>query len=214
MPRRELREAGERVEIISRCHVAAKAFSNGTKADKFVLSKLGSFRCGTLIIEECGQLPHYLWCQLCAIKKLGIRFLCLGDIANQQSPICDTFNQQNLELKADASFLRFLTDSNRLTLHEGRRSDARLFNFYSKLAEGAVWAGLSLKEQIELARKEFGKPPENHVPLFQLTISHKHRMSVIKAVQTVELQEARAAGKQCMWLPPIYSSMTNRTQGL
>ena len=98
--------------------------------------------------------------------------------------------------------------------HEGRRSDARLFNFYSKLAEGALWAGLSLKEQIDLARKEFGKPQENHVPLFQLTVSHKHRMSVIRAVQKVELQQARAAGKQCMWLPPIYSSMQIRTQGL
>ena len=39
-------------------------------------------------------------------------------------------------------------------------------------------------------------------------------MSVMRAVQKVELQEARAAGKQCMWLPPIYSSMQNRTQGL
>ena len=139
-----------------------------------------------------------------SVKKARHSFLCLGDIANQQPPICDTLNQQNLELKADASFLRFLTDSNRLTLHEGRRSDARLFNFYSKLAEGAIWARLSLKEQIELARKEFGKPPGNHTPLFQLTISHKHRLSVIRAVQKVELQKARAAGKQCMWLPPIF----------
>ena len=76
-----------------------------------------------------------------------------------------------------------------------------------------MWARFPLKEQIELARKEFGKP-ENHVPLLQLTISHKHRMSVIRAVQKVELQQAREAGKQCMWLPPIYSPMQNRTQGL
>ena len=51
-------------------------------------------------------------------------------------------------------------------------------------------------------------------PLFQLTVSHKHRMSTIRAVQKVELQQARAAGFQCMWLPPIFSSMQNRTQGL
>ena len=79
---RELRENNEKVEIIARCHVAAKAL-NGTTADKFILSKLGSFRCGTLMIEESGQVPHYIWCQLCALKKLGIRFVCLGDITNQ-----------------------------------------------------------------------------------------------------------------------------------
>ena len=52
---RELRESEERVEIIARCHVSSKAFSGGMTADKFILSKLGSFRQGTLIVEEAGK---------------------------------------------------------------------------------------------------------------------------------------------------------------
>ena len=47
--------------------------------------------------------------------------------------------------------------------------------------------------QIQLARQEFGKPPEGHVPLFQLTISHKHRMALIRSAQKAELQQARQA---------------------
>ena len=92
----------------------------------------------------------------------------------------DTFNGAELNLKADASFLRTLTDSNRLTLVEGKRCDLPLFEFYSKFAVGGVWAGLDLKDQIQLCRDRFGKPPEGVVPLFQLTISHKHRMKLIR----------------------------------
>lgn len=79
---------------------------------------------------------------------------------------------------------------------------------------GGSWHSLPLEEQIQLARQEFGKPPPGHVPLFQLTISHKHRMSLIRSAQKAELQEARQANKHVLWLPPIFSSMQNRTQGL
>ena len=41
----ELKARGERVEIIARCHVSSKALG-GQTADKFILSKLGSFRQG------------------------------------------------------------------------------------------------------------------------------------------------------------------------
>ena len=107
-----------------------------------------------------------------------------------------------------------LTDSNRLTLTEGKRSDNRLFDFYSKLAVGGVWADLPLPEQIQKAREEFGKPPDGHVPLFQLTISHKHRMSLIRAAQKEETKAARLAGEDVIWLPPVVSSCQNKTQGL
>ena len=140
----------ERVEIITRCHVAAKAL-HGMTSDKFVLSKLGSMRSGTLVVEEAGQVPHYIWCQLLGLRLLGIRFIILGDIANQLAPVSDTFGGRELELEADASFLRTLTDGNRLTLLEGKRSDARLFDFYSRLAVGGSWHSLPLKEQIQLS---------------------------------------------------------------
>ena len=79
---------------------------------------------------------------------------------------------------------------------------------------GGSWQSLPLNEQIQLARQEFGKPPEGYVPLFQLTISHKHRIALIRAAQKTDLAQAREAGEQVLWLPPIFSSMQNRTQGL
>ena len=116
-----LRERGDRFEIIARCHVSSKALG-GMTADKFILSKLGSMRAGSsLIVEEAGQVPHYIWCQLFGLFILGIRFIILGDIANQLAPVSDTFGGKDLELKADASFLRIHTNGNRLTLLDGEK---------------------------------------------------------------------------------------------
>ena len=39
-------------------------------------------------------------------------------------------------------------------------------------------------------------------------------MKLIRDAQKIELREARAEGKQFLYLPPIFSSMQNRTQGL
>ena len=108
--------------------------------------------------------------------------------------------------------LRFLTDGFRLRLTESKRSDAGLFNFYSKLALGGLWHSLPLKQQIEEARKEFGKP--THTPTFQLTVSHKHRMHIIKQAQLEELAIKRLSGAEVFWLPPVYSSCQNKTQEL
>ena len=123
------------------------------------------------------------------LKTVGDQILILGDIANQLPPVSDCFQGRDMELKANAEFLRILTDCNRLTLTEGKRSDSRLFNFYSKLAEGGEWVDLPLTAQIQKAREEFGKPPAGHIPMFQLTISHKHRMSLIRAAQRQETNE-------------------------
>ena len=46
-----LRENGEKVAVISRCHVSAKLFEGGMTADRFLLSSFKKFR-GTLVIEE------------------------------------------------------------------------------------------------------------------------------------------------------------------
>ena len=208
-----IKEREERVEIITRCHVSAKPLS-GQTADKFIISTLGGFRKGTLVIDEASQVPHYIWCQLLGLKGLGIRFIILGDIANQLPTVSDCFQGREVLLQADAEFLRMLADANRLTLTEGKRSDNRLFDFYSKLAKGGEWAELTLPEQIQKAREEFGKPPNGHVPLFHLTISQKHRMSLIRAAQREETKAARLAGEDVIWLPPIVSSCQNKTQGL
>ena len=66
----EMKKKGERVEIISRCHVSAKPLGGHT-ADKYTLSTLGGFRNGTLVIEEASQVPHYIWCQLLGLKTVG-----------------------------------------------------------------------------------------------------------------------------------------------
>ena len=97
------------------------------------------------MVEEAGQVPHYIWCQLLGLRLLGIRFIVLGDIANQLAPVSDIFGGRELKLEADASFLRLLPDSNRLTLLEGKRSDARLFDFYTRLAVGGSWHSLPLR---------------------------------------------------------------------
>ena len=39
-------------------------------------------------------------------------------------------------------------------------------------------------------------------------------MSLIRAVQRQETNEAREAGKDVIWLPPLVSSCQNKTQGL
>ena len=55
-----MKERGERVEIISRCHVSAKPLS-GQTADKFIISTLGGFRAGTLVIEEVSMISPALY---------------------------------------------------------------------------------------------------------------------------------------------------------
>ena len=66
------------------------------------------------------------------------------------------------------------------------------------VAVGGAWHSLSLKEQSNLARLDFGKPSEGHIPLFQLTISHKHRISLIRSAQKAGLQQAREAGEHVL----------------
>ena len=75
-----------------------------------------------------------------------------------------------------------------------------LFRFYSRLALGGDWHGLPLKAQIALCRQRFGKPPPGVRPEVQLTISHKHRMALIRKAQKEDLEARR--GQEMIYLPP------------
>ena len=185
----------------------------GQTADAFLIRsvKTGAFRDGWLILEECSQLSHYVWCQLLNLHHMGVKFILLGD-ENQLQAIGDCFQGRPCCLKFDNAMLRALAGSNRLVLTEGRRSDMNLFGFYQKLSLGGDYHSLPLQEEIQLARAAFPKQPRD--AKFNLVISHRQREQLIREIQTRELARKRAEGAECVVLAPSYSGGANRAQEL
>ena len=71
-----------------------------------------------------------------------------------------------------------MCDGNRLTLTENRRSDAKLFDFYTGLKSGTPQAR-PIQEALWEARALF--PKTKLLPDFTLTMSHKRRVALNKA---------------------------------
>ena len=104
---------------------------------------------------------------------------CLGDF-NQFGPICNHWRGTPLadDVLERSSFLRELCP-NRLVLTENKRSDPRLFAWYTSLIPGGEQYDTDLRTVLSEARIAFpSKPHTEGMARYTLCLSHRHRMAV------------------------------------
>jgi len=200
----ELRSLGRVVEVVAKCHVAAARIS-GVTADYFARRRIlhGSMGATTTIwIDEISQIDVQLWN---AFNKVpNVQWLLSGDF-NQFPALWNTFRGATVHDEAleRSSFLRDLCGCNRLTLREGHRSCAELFNFYSSLIVGGQRFTQALPEALNAARAlcSWTGPARNN-----LVISHRRRVALNRAlnrtflpvdVQPVFVRAKPAKGQLC-----------------
>jgi hypothetical protein len=130
-----LQAAGERVDTISKTHVASRR-AGGVTADHWVRRHVinGSPKCTVLWIDEISQIDVGLLLQICKLTFCGIRFILSGDF-NQFAPIGNNFRGTPVAEDAlqNSNLLHTMAGGNRVTLTECRRSDRELFDFYASL---------------------------------------------------------------------------------
>jgi len=135
-----LQASGERVDIISKTHVASRR-AGGVTADHWVRRHVinGSPKCTVLWIDEISQIDVGLLLQICKLTFCGIHFILSGDF-NQFAPIGNNFRGTPVEESAlqQSNLLHTMAGGNRVTLTECRRSDRELFDFYASLVQGGV----------------------------------------------------------------------------
>ena len=173
-----LRAAGERVDIISKTHVASRR-AGGVTADHWVRRYVinGSPRCSVLWVDEISQLDVGLLLQICKLAySTDVRFILSGDF-NQFTPIGNNFRGAAIadEALSRSNLLHTMASGNVVTLTECRRSDVELFSFYRSLVEGGSRETMSMRSVLAEARTTFncaGFCPSN------LTISHRKRIAL------------------------------------
>jgi hypothetical protein len=92
----------------------------------------------------------------------------------------------------DRAFFRQLCGSTRLRLTECRRSDARLFDFYSRIPDSP----LSVPGLVQLARRAF--PVIDGVATVNLVTSHQLRVLLNSGLMEVY----KPADQECFWAQP------------
>jgi hypothetical protein len=153
-----LQAAGERVDIISKTHVASRR-AGGVTADHWVRRHVinGSPLCTVLWIDEVSQIDIGLLLHICKLTYTSsIRFILSGDF-HQFAPIGNNFRgtpiaENALEL---SNLLHTLSSGNRVVLTECRRSDAELFGFYASLVGNGSRVALPLRTLVAEARVAF-----------------------------------------------------------
>jgi hypothetical protein len=173
-----LKAAGERVDIISKTHVASRR-AGGVTADHWVRRHVinGCPKCTVLWIDEISQIDVGLLLQICKLTfSSSIRFLLSGDF-NQFSPIGNNFRGTPVAEDAlqGSNLLHTMTSGNCVTLSECRRSDKELFDFYASLIPSGSRFEAPLKSVVIEARAAFcfgGFCRSN------LVISHRKRIQL------------------------------------
>jgi hypothetical protein len=168
-----LRQAGKRVEIVSKTHASVQNIGcEAVTCDHWVRKhvRAGGVHCHTLVVEELTQINVQLWgdLALCAFK--GVSFVCSGDFGQFQ-PICEHWSGSPVRegMLEQSDMIYDMCGGNRLVLTENMRSDAKLFGFYTSL-------GSNLEEALIRARKMF--PVTNRPADYTLTMSHRNRMKI------------------------------------
>ncbi len=174
-----LREAGKRVDVISKTHVATKNIGcDASTADHWVRRhvRAGSVSCEVLVVEELSQIDAQLWADLALVRMRGIQMICCGDFG-QFGAVAESWAGCAVKEGAlqGSDMLLEMCDANRLMLTENRRSDAKLFDFYTGLRSGTPQAR-PIREALSEARALF--PKTALLPDFTLTMSHKRRVAL------------------------------------
>ncbi|CAE8607610.1 unnamed protein product, partial [Polarella glacialis] len=208
----QLREAGKRVDCIAKTHCATKNMGcDAVTADHWVRKhvRAGSFSSQILVVEELSQVDVQLWGDLCLVSMKGTTNICCGDFGQFQA-VSESWAgcpvQEGALERSD--MLLDMCNGNRLTLTENKRSDQKLFGFYTGLRCGTPDAR-DLRESVEEARRLF--PATDLQANFTLTMSHKRRVQVNRFQNQLQKPESaifirapaptRAGNQpQSMWL--------------
>ena len=127
------------------------------------------------MIEEFSQMSAYLWNEIAVCLQKGVQFILLGD-PGQLRPIKDMISGN--EVKADlvsSDLFHELAGGFKMTLTENKRSDQKLFDFYTGLKAGLT-SERPLAEALVDARRIF--PVKPGLADYYLCISHRTRMAV------------------------------------
>jgi hypothetical protein len=101
-----------------------------------------------LVVDEMSMIDAMLWCHLSSIlHHSGAKLIVAGDWA-QLGPVCDVLLNIDCPTIQGRAFLHEKCGY-RLRLETCRRSDARLFNFYTSLATSAEEVSLRVRRARE-----------------------------------------------------------------
>jgi hypothetical protein len=167
------------------------------------------------VVEEVSMIDVQLWADISLVRMTGTQIICCGDFGQYQAvaeswcgcPVAEGSLQ-------NSHMLLEMCDGNRLTLTENKRSDVKLFDFYTGLRCGEADAR-ELQEALAEARALFPKIEDTQgVPDgYTLTMSHKRRVQInrernqrLKPSEAIFIRAPAAtrAGNQpqSMWIWP------------
>lgn len=176
-----LRAAGEKVDVVSKTHVASRR-AGGVTLDHWVRKHVvnGCPQCTVLYVDEVSQIDVGLLLQLAKLTYAeNIRFILSGDF-NQFAPIGNNFRGAPIAEDAfqKSNLLHTMCSGNVVHLTQCRRSDKVLFDFYASLV-GDCPEQSPLKDTVKAAKALFcydGLCERN------LVISHKKRILINKVI--------------------------------
>ena len=203
-----MREQGHVVDIISKTHVATRNFdADCVTADHWVHKcvKNGQPKCRYLFVDELSQINVLLWCHISLVKARGVTVVLIGDF-KQFPAIMDHWAGSMLQgdRLENSHLLHDLVDGSWLELHEDRRSDPRLFDFYTSLDVRCTTE--QLQETLQHARAQFPAQSARQVGVTHLVIPHKERRLRLNSQANL-----REKGSQTVKLfVPIVKHASNR----
>ena len=177
-----LKSLGKTVDIISKTHCAS-ARAGGCTADHWIRKKVINGTCSAdfVWIDEISQIEYCgLIAALNRLTYTSVKFLISGDF-NQFAPIGNSFRGSPVEDDAfeRSNLLHRMSDGNRLTLTECKRSDSKLFDFYTRLILGGDLYDQPIESAVKLAREKF---TYEGVCDLNLVLSHRTRIAINRKV--------------------------------
>jgi len=205
----KLREQGKAVVACSTTHVATANLedSEAMTLARFVrrYGRGVKMRLDVLILDEYSCVNTLTWCFLATVVAFSrCSVIAAGDWA-QLGPVRDLRNTLECPSMRGRAFFRELCGHTRLRLHICRRSDPRLFGFYSQLSDSQE------DVQVWVARAREAFPPIEGPSPINLVCSHRHRVALNARLQ----EHYRPPDVQAYWAEPGHCRAQNTTpQGM
>jgi hypothetical protein len=138
--------------------------------------RAGATRCDVLVVEELSMIDVQLWADLALVRFQGTQLISCGDFGQFQAVAESWAGSPVIEGALQRSdMLKDMCDRNRLTLCENKRSDAKLFGFYTSPKCGMDDAR-NLQDALVEARELF--PTTERQADYTLTMSHRRRVQI------------------------------------
>jgi hypothetical protein len=153
-----------------------------TTADHWVRKHIraGGVHCSVLVVEEFTQINCTLWADIALCRMKGVSVICCGDF-KQFAACMDSW--AGCAIPEDAlehsAMLLEMCGGNRLTLTENKRSDPKLFDFYTNLS--------NLEADLARAKELF--PRTDRPAAYTLTMSRARRMAINRQRNEQELAQ-------------------------